>query len=728
MPNDEARWQPDPSVAYAHTRPDGPWQPLEEHLRNVSKLAGDFAATFGAREWGELAGLWHDVGKYSKTFQARLRGGPATDHSTAGAQGVIRVTDPQGGRLMAFAIAGHHAGLPNGNHLDERLRAAVEDWSAAPERLFEETTKLTRPPGLTDRRVRYQLVFFTRMIFSCLVDADYLDTETFVSPATARRRGPLPSLGRMEERISQTLDRLVSTAPASPVNEARCRVLHHCLQAAERPPGFFTLTVPTGGGKTLSSLAFALRHASRHGLHRVVYAVPYTSIIEQNADVFRRALGDAGAAVVEHHCNLDPDESDPRAKLATENWDAPLIVTTNVQFFESLYGHRVSACRKLHRLARSVIILDEAQALPVSLLEPCLEALRELVFGYGATVVLCTATQPALNRRPGFAKGLDIAEDREIVPDPGRLFVELKRVDVRLLGRRTDAQVIEALSLEPRVLCVVNTTRHARNLFRALADPGVFHLSARMCPAHRSRIIGRIRRRLKMPGAICRVVSTQLVEAGVDLDFPVVYRAEAGLDSIAQAAGRCNREGRLERGVTYVFQAEEPPPPGLLRQTAQAAELILPRFPEDPIGLAAVRAYFERHFWTQTDCMDKPGVLSRLNEFDLANLRIPFEDVTGLFKMIEQEGRPVLIGWSERARHIIRLLESVEEDGWLLRKLQRYTVQVYPTAFEKLEQAGALRWVRNRYAVLCRDELYRPDAGLNWDDIGPEDPERYYCG
>ncbi len=728
MARERERWEPDPSVAYAHTHRDGPWQPLDQHLLNVAEKACEFASVFGAGDWGYCAGLWHDLGKYSREFQARLRGGPVTDHSTAGAQWASKTVDPQAGRLLAFAIAGHHPGLPNGRHLEERLRAPVPDYSAAPLSVRLAPCGPQAPGGLADSRVRYQLAFFTRMLFSCLVDADFLDTETFVCAGRSVRRGSYPELEALERKLSDALRDLQAQSVPSLVNAARQEVLQHCLREAERAPGLFTLTVPTGGGKTLSSLAFALRHARRHGLVRVIYVLPYTSVIEQNAAVFRHAFGDLGWTVVEHHCNLDPDEQDERAKLATENWDAPLIVTTNVQFFESLYGNRVSACRKLHNLARSVIVLDEAQALPVSLLEPCLETLRELVSpAYGASVLLCTATQPALNRRSGFPRGLDIARDRELIPDPPKLFSQLRRVDVKLLGRRSDAEIAEALRKEPRVLCIVNTTRHARRLFETLGGTGCYHLSARMCPAHRSRVFGRIRKRLRTPGAVCRVVSTQLVEAGVDLDFPVVYRAEAGIDSIAQAAGRCNREGRAKRGTTFVFQAEEPPPPGMLRQTAQAAELVLPRFENDPIGLAAVRAYFERHFWAQADGMDRPGILQRLKEFNLSDLQIPFEDVAQSFRMIEQEGKPLLVEWSGRARRLIRTLETVEEEGWLLRKLQRYTVQVYPFAYDRLEEAGALRMIRNRYAVLCRADLYDLNTGLNTDEIGPEDPERYYC-
>jgi CRISPR-associated endonuclease/helicase Cas3 len=722
-------------VFYAHSLPNEPrerWHRLEDHLRGTAALARSFADQFGAGRWAQIAGIWHDIGKYSQEFQRRLDGDlHKVDHSTAGAQWADR-TFKQAGRLIAYAIAGHHGGLPDGSAvghscLRERLAKNVPALDTASNVMLSLDEQLESPPWLDKTRYKFQLAFFTRMLFSCLVDADFLDTEAFLKPRDAAIRSDFPDPNTMNERLSKTLAGLCAEAKPTKVNLARRDVLDACLNAADLAPGFFSLTVPTGGGKTYASLAFALRHAIRHGLSRVIYALPYTSIIEQNADAFRRALGDCSRAVVEHHSNLALDGMDPAAKLAIENWDARLVVTTNVQLFESLYSNRASACRKLHNLARAVIILDEAQALPVSLLAPCLEALREMVASYGATVVLCTATQPALERRRDFQFGLQGV--REIIPDPESLAARLERVDVRLIGAKTCEELATALKKHGRILCVVNTRRKAQELFRLIRDEsGVFHLSARMCPAHRQEVIEAIRKRLGDTDAACRVVSTQLVEAGVDLDFPIVFREIAGLDSIAQAAGRCNREGGLRKGVVHIFHGEKPPPAGYLRETAEAADLVLPMFRSNPLSIDAVRAYFERHYWTQEGQMDKLGILQSLEEFDLESLWIPFRRVGNSFRIIRDEGMSVLIPYDKAAEKMITSLRHDGLTGTLARQLQRYSVQVYSHDVEPLNRAGALDLVSEHCAILVREDAYDERTGLVPDISEVFDPEILYSG
>ncbi len=445
------------------------------------------------------------------------------------------------------------------------------------------------------------------MLFSCLIDADRTRTEEFCDPDKAEERSGLggdlgrPTLAALKAELDRSLREMQEKVNRNEVNRQRAIVLGRRREAANLSPGFFSLNVPTGGGKTLSSLAFALEHALQngHNLRRVVMAIPYTSIIEQTADVYRKALGSlAETALVEHHTNLQPRHDTRSNQFGVENWDAPLIVTTNVQLLESLFAYRTTPCRKLHNLARSVIVLDEAQTIPVELLKPTLAALKELVLNYGCSIVLCTATQPALERRSDFELGIE--DVRPIIPDAVPLFQALRRVEVRYLEvKQSDDQLSALLLGERRVLCIVNTRKHAAQLYdKIVAGSNVdecFHLSTWMCGEHRRRVLQTVRDRLK-EGKACRLVSTQLVEAGVDLDFPTVYRAEAGFDSIAQAAGRCNREGKLPVGYTYVFEAEERPPKGFLLTAADTAKELHSQHP-DPLYPAAVEAYFRHLYW-----------------------------------------------------------------------------------------------------------------------------------
>ncbi|WP_369798708.1 CRISPR-associated helicase Cas3' [Achromobacter sp. DMS1] len=561
----------------------------------MGALARRFAGAFGAAELAEVQGWLHDLGKYSEAFQQRLRGAAhRVDHSTWGARVAVR-RYPHLGHLLAYGIAGHHAGLANGDGEGERtaLRQRLDPGFELPaldpawEQDFTLPAELALPRLKAHSRARanFQWAFLARMLFSCLVDADFLDTERFYLRAQGLPdyRGAdtnPPGLVQLQAELNQYLAGLSGHGE---VNAIRAEILRHVRERAERAPGLFSLTVPTGGGKTLASLAFALDHAIRHGLRRVIFVIPFTSIVEQNAAVFRKALGPLGdQAVLEHHSAFvqsEPPRDDPekyqaqkKLQLAMENWDAPIVVTTAVQFFESLFAARPSQCRKLHRIAGSVVVLDEAQAMPLKLLRPCVAAIDELARNYRASVVLCTATQPAL-AAPAFEGGL--TEVRELAPDPGRLFRKLERVRVRHLGMLDDEALAGHMRAREQVLCIVNNRRHARAVYQAMADlPGACHLTTLMCARHRSAVLDEVRARLKK-GQPCRLVSTSLIEAGVDVDFPTVLRAEAGLDSIAQAAGRCNREGLRPRdgSEVLVFLPENPDwaPPPELAQYAQAA-------------------------------------------------------------------------------------------------------------------------------------------------------------
>ena len=546
----------------------------------------------------------HDVGKYTQAFQARLAGSAKrVDHSTAGAKIAIDRYGPKLGRLLAFCIAGHHAGLANGVNADrataltDRLNGTVSKLDPVWEHEITLPT-LTMPPiKVRDKNTAgFSAAFFTRMLFSALVDADYLDTEAYFSSLTGSlpARGQHPKLGDLLARLESHLARLASEADITEVNKLRREVLNHVRSKASSPQGLFTLTVPTGGGKTLTSLAFALEHAVRHGFTRVIYVIPFTSIVEQTASVFRGALrnddDDPGSFLVEHHSAFDEDlignrEAKDKLRLSMENWDAPIIVTTAVQFFESLFANRPSRCRKLHNIANSVVILDEAQTLPLKLLRPCVTALDELARNWQSSIVLCTATQPSLSASDGFPGGFDRLQ--ELAPDPKRLYRTLKRTRICQRGKMDDARLAEQLRQSPQALCIVNTRRHARELYEKIGNSdGACHLTTAMCARHRSEVLEDVRLRLK-GGEPVRLVATSLVEAGVDIDFPVVWRAEAGLESIVQAAGRCNREGRASVADVFVFEpaeAEGRKPPPEIAQFAAAARGVMWRH-RDPLSL-----------------------------------------------------------------------------------------------------------------------------------------------
>jgi CRISPR-associated endonuclease/helicase Cas3 len=730
---------------FAHStgRTDGSdWHSLKEHLHQAAELAKGRATKFGADGWGHLAGLLHDLGKYSNAFQQRLHGsGRTVDHSSAGAIEAQKRW-PRLSRPLQFVVAGHHAGLADGTEevtssrtpLDARLRVVPEDYAP----FCNEIELPTALPRLALRphtdwrgradRVGFQCAFFIRMLFSCLVDADYLDTEWFyerVERRPSRRPAPL-LLADLKSRLDTHLADLAGNAPDTPVNCERSRILAACRQEARHAPGLFTLTVPTGGGKTLASLAFALEHALAHGRDRVIYVIPYTSIIEQNAAVFREALGEE--AVLEHHSAFVDDpkaapESKEKLRRVMENWDAAVVVTTAVQFFESLFADRPSRCRKLHNIARSVVILDEAQTLPLPLLRPCVAALDELARNYGTSIVLCTATQPALNEsddpQTSFTGGLRGV--REIVPEPKRLYQALKRVAVQSIGELDDAALAVRLLAHAQVLCIVNIRVHARELFEKIGgEAGCYHLSALMCPKHRSERLAEIRRALAA-GRRCIVVSTSLVEAGVDLDFPVVYRAEAGLDQIAQAAGRCNREGRLEQGQVFVFRARRPEPKGEMDRRAKAAAGIFRRHPVDPLALEAIESFFREVYWSEgNDGLDKKQILARLEERK-GDLLFPFESIARDFKLIEDGMLPVLIRFDDEARRLLEELKTTERIGEVARRLQPYVVQIYPGQFARLRASAVVQPVAEhrfgeQFCVLVNESLYRADVGLSWDD------------
>jgi CRISPR-associated endonuclease/helicase Cas3 len=563
------------------------------------------------------------------------------------------------------------------------------------------------PLALNTKHAAVQISMFIRMLYSALVDADFLDTERFVNKEKAQYRQGYKSLHELARIFFERLESLQQKAPDTPVNHHRQRILAQCLSAAQNSKGLFSLTVPTGGGKTLSSMAFALKHAAKHSLERIVYVIPFTSIIEQNADVFRQMLGED--AVLEHHSNFEPDNEDHRSRLAAENWDAPVVVTTNVQFFESLFANRSSRCRKLHNIARSVVILDEVQTLPPPYLLPCLEALKELATNYKTSIVLCSATQPAIQKRDDFSRGLEGV--REIIDAPQKLATALKRTQVSILPQTSDVELAGRMAEYEQVLCVVNTRKHARNVYDAMSGAdGLYHLSALMCPAHRSQKLSEIRQRLK-DRRTCRVISTQLIEAGVDIDFPVVYRALAGIDSIAQAAGRCNREGKLELGQVFVFTPEAGIQSGHFRQTAQTAESVVRRHAADVLSLAAIEEYFRLYYWTKGDALDEEGILSMLHA-GCKSGDFPFKTIAERFRLIKDDMKPVIIPYDDNARSIIDVLDYCDYPASLARRLQKYTVSIWPTEWNALVASQDVVLKMGIFPVLMNMHKYDADVGF----------------
>ena len=695
----------------AHIAQDGRQQTVSEHLNGTAELCAGFAAAFGAEDQGRLAGLAHDLGKYSTAFQRRLGGSTEhVDHATAGAAECAKLDQSS----AAFAVAGHHGGLPDGggrgDHWEDktfcgRMKKAslgkLEPYDA-----WQKEIRLPPAPQPT-LSSRPEEMFFTRMLYSCLVDADFLDTETFMAGRAAGRGG-----GEGVEELQRRLKTYISGRFHSDneLNEQRCAILNRCLEQGQtQKPGLFTLTVPTGGGKTVASLAFALRHAQTHCLRRIIYVIPYTSIIEQNAGVFRDILG--AENVLEHHSSVlydIEDEARPenaRLARATENWDMPVVVTTAVQFFESLFSSRSSQCRKLHNLAQSVIIFDEAQMLPVPYLRPCVFAIAQLVKHYGVSAVLCTATQPALD-----------GVFREFLPDkpavelcPQEVFHRevFRRVTFRREGKLPWETVANRISEQKQVLCIVNSRKSAQKIYSLLEPEGAFHLSTLMCPAHRKAVLTEIRARLK-DGLPCRVVSTSLIEAGVDVDFPAVFREEAGLDSILQAAGRCNREGKRPAGesIVTIFQGETPPP-ALFEIPVAAGRQALNRY-DQPDSPEAIRCYFQELLDLKgSEALDQKNILTTM-ERDY----MPFRKIAERFHLIDSETRTVYIPMGG-GEELVRQLRSGERSRALFRALGQYGVSIYPQHFETLDLAGDLEVLEEGNAILTNLALYDNAMGLS---------------
>lgn len=689
-------------------------QTMKEHSEGTALLAEEFASQFGKGEWGYCCGMLHDIGKYSKAFQKKLSdsSNAMVDHSTAGA----KVCFERRGMYpcMSCCIAGHHSGLPDwgsssdtgsASTLQGRMKKQIEDFGAYQEeiKIPEVKTPPFDPKKVADRD--FSLSVFIRMLYSCLVDADFLDTETFMKNGQSQREAgdePQVLFERLKDKIAGWLD----CKDKDTVNGRRTEILRNCLACGAAGRGAFQLTVPTGGGKTIASLAFALRHAVENQMNRVIYVIPYTSIIEQNAQVFRQILGDEN--VLENHCNVDYEslEELKPMQLAAENWDKPVVVTTNVQFFESLFSNKSSKCRKLHNIANSVIIFDEVQMLPTDYLKPCIAMMEEMVCSYRSSIVLCTATQPALT--PFFRS---ISKVTELCPRVQEQFRFFERVTFQNIGTISREDLVTRLEQEKQALCIVNTKKRAQALYESMKGEGVFHLSTAMYPKHRRRILEKIRTRLAA-GEKCILISTSLVEAGVDLDFQSVYRQLAGVDSMIQAAGRCNREGKrnLEESKVFIFQLDEKEYVPGQRLQIDASKMLLTRG-EDIFSLEGINHYFQALYHFRGEGLDKKNILG---EFQRQCYQ--FAWAAEKFKLIEENTITVFIGKEEEAKELLWQMENQGYTKSGMRRAGQYCVQLYENEFEKLRGAGMVRMVSEDmkdFFVLSDETQYTEERGLN---------------
>jgi CRISPR-associated endonuclease/helicase Cas3 len=760
----------------AHSKsPAGEFHGLDAHLAKVATLAAQFSAAWGDPCWARLAGAWHDLGKARAGFQryvqqnpdAHIEGrvaGPEKTHATAGALHAFaeferrldsKSADPLA-RALQYLIAGHHSGLADwqpvdhgglaprlasaaaqAEYADALLGLAEAGWApeAAPDAA---TLKAAGQTLLGDRRPLTRSLAL-RMVFSALVDADFLDTEAHFNPDQATRRSSFQTITRYAEQLQAHLAAMALRVQAngqadSAVMRVRAQVQQACLNQAVQAPGVFTLTVPTGGGKTLSSLAFALEHARHNGLRRVVYAIPYTSIIEQTASIFAGIFG--AEQVIEHHSQSEAKDGDETtaSRLACENWDAPLIVTTNVQLFESLFASRTSRCRKLHRLAGSVIVLDEAQMLPPEFLQPILDTLNVLLSRYRISLVLCTATQPVLTDRTSFdprrvLRGLPTA--KPIVATPETLFEQLRRTEIRwpkdLVAHLELTALAAQVEAEPCGLVIVNTRKDAMELARLLPRSTTLHLSAAMCGAHRAQVVAETRARLANRSggndAPLHVISTQLIEAGVDVDFPVVWRALAGLDSIAQAAGRCNREGRLVGHLGQVRVIVRPIPRSLaqLRSAAESTVSLMAEGLPDALAPEAFERYFKL-FYARQKSHDAKGIVELLSERS-GQMEFNFRSAAEKFKLIDDEGQASLLiplhrilqGHDQLAPLVAQLARG-DTDRWLLRSVQRYVLNIRQRQLDDLLKTHSVTPLASGLYLLEDEHRYDARFGLLQSD------------
>lgn len=811
-------------------------QLLLNHLLAVSQLSGQFAEKIGLKEAGEIIGLLHDLGKASNQFQNYLLSGTGEkdpdadgyidpekmqgkiDHSTAGAQLIYEKLWSKGpkerisAQILALCIASHHSGLidcltPSGQnnfkrrmektdentHKDEALRNLQEMEFLLKDRLtqnltsqiFEKLKDLQEGNNDSDKTMAFKAGLLIRIVFSCVIDADRVDTADFEMPSNIRIRnwGCYQKWPTLIERLDRKLRDFELKENKNQVDLLRTQVSQACLEFASKKRGIYQLTVPTGGGKTLASLRFALNHAQKHAMDRIIYVIPYTSIIDQNAEEIRKILEEKdkkghylSRVVLEHHSNLTPEEETRRQNILAQNWDAPLVLTTQVQFLETLFGGGTRGARRLHQLANSVIIMDEIQSIPINMIHMLNLALRFLVRVCDASVVLSTATQPPLDKLDNAYRALMIAPDQHIIANERELYEQLKRVEV-FDRRRTEgwsqeevAELAERQLVEKgSVLIVANTKKSVRALFQAIAERQIsnvhmYHLSTNMCPAHRLKVINEIKERLKLginEPVIC--VSTQLIEAGVDIDFGVVIRYLAGLDSIAQSAGRCNRHGnRKDPGNVWIVNPKGESI-GKLKDITIGIEQALhvlddyndnsEAFGNDPIGLEAMAAYYRYYYYERRNEMkynigaestvgrddDLFNLLStntlslqayqRINQIPLDIVfRQSFQSAAKEFHVIDSPTRGAIVQYGNAGEKLVIALCStpkIEKQFKLLNEAQRYSINLFPHEFDKLAANGIIHEIQESGIFYLEKQYYSNVFG--WSDEPVSEVMPFIC-
>ncbi len=795
---------------------------LEKHLCGVADKSKLFALKIGLEMQGEVIGLLHDLGKYSSTFQNYIRSAvglvnPDTDdfvdaaglrgridHSSAGAQYIWNALKSQGkqekmvAQMLALCIASHHSGLidcltsEGEDKFSQRMTKPEEkchlretESSANREiiltarnilgsqnlitHLIKKIKEIYQYAGGQNTIFHFHVGLLVRYLFSCLIDADRLDTANFFeSPEQAKCRQLGKYIG-WEPLINRLDRKLNSFAAEKEIDRIRADVSNRCLEKSKKPKGLFTLTVPTGGGKTLASLRFALHHAQKHKLDRIIYVVPYTSIIDQNADEVRNILEDSylnkrGSVVLEYHSNLvfEENKTQWREKLLAENWDAPVIFTTSVQFLECLFSGGTRNARRMHQLANAVIIFDEIQTLPIRTVHMFNNAINFLTKTCGSSVVLCTATQPLLGEVSKEKGCLSINSSNELVEDTQKLFSDLKRVEIidktKSSGEWSDGEIValanDEICSSGSCLIIVNTKPKARAIFeqckKNIHIVSRYHLSTNMCAAHRLKILKEIKEKLKdKEPVLC--VSTQLMEAGVDIDFGSVIRSVAGMDSIAQAAGRCNRNKENIIGHVYIVNPESEqtqmlPDIATGKDVSERVFRELPEIDGDLLHPKAMKRYFEYYFFNRKDEMSygvggklgaaQDTLLNMLSEntraydeyrrinksqFPSILLQQSFMTANKKFKVIGAGTQGIIVPYSKEGKDIISGLCSafdLEKDYKLLNRAQRYTVNVYPNMIKKLSDEGAIYEAQENPGIYClREEHYGEDFGLSEDRV-----------